>query len=321
MYYHEMEVCCSLGRETFLREPTYYRVFMGKFPDPLPIQYATGSDQNVFFARAMTELAFILKRTSEEIYHSQNRSQVEMAQTALKLDEDLALWKSQLSLVFDLDNTSLTEPETVTKRKIVLKLRYYSARILIHRVFLVASAYQGSSSSFSSNIQLCLNASQETIQLLYDTFLNRPFFRTWWYNTTYAFNSITIILYVLVSHLQKDNSEELLKVVEKSLKIFQAMGGITIARRCMELTQEIFDIAKTSLQQQGKKGPATQSNLGYDITSTAEAAPFLGGGIDIDESNFQTEFFASLIDPTILDTFSANLVNMDLASFENIDFL
>lgn len=123
MYYHEMEVCCSLGRETFLREPTYYSVFMGKFPDPLPSQYASGSDMNVFFARAMTELAYILKRTSEEIYHSPSKSQLDRSQAALKLDEDLVVWKSLLSPVFDLDHTSLTEPETVTKRKIVLKLR------------------------------------------------------------------------------------------------------------------------------------------------------------------------------------------------------
>jgi hypothetical protein len=282
----------------------------------------------------MTELAYILKRTSEDIYHSQSSiSQLDKSAAALRLDRDLLHWKAQLAPVFDLDDTPLTEPESVTKRKIVLKLRFYSVRILIHRSFLVAAAYQGSSSQFAANIQHCLTASRETIHLLYDTFMNRPFFRTWWYNTTYAFNAITIILYVLVSHLQKGNSEELLKVVERSLKIFQAMDGVAVARRCAELTQEIFDVAKISVQSQQQ-----QSQVAPNLRDPDDG-PVQGGGqaavasplipdaqdnvwVDIDASNLQNDFFASLVNPNILDNFGANLaiMDLDLASFENTDF-
>lgn len=335
MYYHEMEVCCSLGRETVLREPPYYSVFMGKFPDPLPSQYATTTDKNVFFARAQTELAYILKRTSEGIYHSPSAiSQLDKSVAALNLDRDLLHWKTQLAPIFDLDDTPLTEPESVTKRKIVLKLRFYSARILIHRPFLVAAAYSGSSSQFVANIQHCLDASRETIHLLYDTFMNRPFFRTWWYNTTYAFNAITTILYVLVSHLQKGSSDELLKVVEKSLKIFQAMDGIAVARRCAELTQEIFDVAKISVQAQQQQSQAPNiTETGDGITQrealpASAAQPVSGprndGDLwgDVDTSNLQNDFFASLVNPDILDNFGTNLANMDMdfVSFENINF-
>ena len=281
----------------------------------------------------MTELAYILKRTSEEIYHSPSAiSQVDKSVAALNLDRDLLQWKAQLAPIFDLDDTPLTEPESVTKKKIVLKLRFYSARILIHRSFLVAAAYQGSSSQLVANIQHCLDASRETIHLLYDTFMNRPFFRTWWYNTTYAFNAITIILYVLVSHLQKGSSEELLKVVEKSLKIFQAMDGIAVARRCAELTQEIFDVAKMSVQAQQNQSQVPNNGGDSLVQGVAQAAPAIqavmdsqdNGNIwgDIDASNLQNDFFASLADPNILDNFGANLANMDLdlASFENVDF-
>ena len=279
----------------------------------------------------MTELAYILKRTSEEIYHSPSAvSQINKSVAALNLDRDLLQWKAQLSPSFDLDDTPLTEPESITKRKIVLKLRFYSARMLIHRPFLVAAAYQGSSSQFSANIRHCLDSSRETIHLLYDTFMNRPFFRTWWYNTTYAFNAITIILYVLVSHLQKGSSEELLQVVEKSLKIFQAMDGIAVARRCAELTQEIFDVAKRSIQAQQNQTQAP--NLGgtgdglveenAQIAVAPRAVPDGDAWGDLDASNLQNDFFASLMNPNILDNFGANLANMDmdLASFENVDF-
>jgi hypothetical protein len=279
----------------------------------------------------MTELAYILKRTSEEIYHSPPTvSQIDKSVAALNLDRDLLQWKAQLAPIFYLDDTPLTEPESVTKRKIVLKLRFYSARILIHRPFLVAAAYQGSSSHFSANIQHCLGSSRETIHLLYDTFMNRPFFRTWWYNTTYAFNAITIILYVLVSHLQKGSSEELLKVVEKSLKIFQAMDGIAVARRCAELTQEIFDVAKMSVQAQQNQTHASslagagdglvKENVQVAVAPQAVPDGDVWGGLDA--SNLQNDFFASLVNPNILDNFGANLAHMDLdlASFENIDF-
>jgi hypothetical protein len=82
------------------------------------------NDNTLFFARANTELAYILKRTSEEIYHSgSTKVQTGKYQAALNIDESLLLWKSQISPEFDFNNVSLTEPETVTKRKIVLKLR------------------------------------------------------------------------------------------------------------------------------------------------------------------------------------------------------
>ena len=162
--------------------------------------------------------------------------------------------------------------------------------------------------------------------------MNRPFFRTWWYNTTYAFNAITIILYVLVSHLQKGSSEELLKVVEKSLKIFQAMDGIAVARRCAELTQEIFDAAKMSVQAQQQQQQAQASNVGGPGEDLMEGnaqhvtapRPVPNENVwgDLDASGLQNDFFASLVNPNILDNFGASLANMDmdLASFENVDF-
>ena len=89
----------------------------------MPSVYAV-NDNALFFARANTELAGILKRISEEIYHNGSTpAQIDKCQAALNLDESLLLWKSQVSSTFDFGNTSLTEPETVTKRKIVLKLR------------------------------------------------------------------------------------------------------------------------------------------------------------------------------------------------------
>lgn len=124
MYYHEVEVCCSLGRETFLREPSYYPVFMAKFGERMPRDFGRDDDYVLFFARSMTELAQILKRTSEDIYHDPMSKPIDQkSQSALALDRMLFLWKQQLAPIFDLESASLTEKEPITKRKLVLKLR------------------------------------------------------------------------------------------------------------------------------------------------------------------------------------------------------
>lgn len=124
MYYHEVEVCCSLGRETFLREPSYYPVFMAKFGERMPRDFGRDDDYVLFFARSMTELAHILKRASEDIYHDPTSKPIDQkSQNALALDKMLLTWKQQLAPIFDLESTSLTEKEPITKRKVVLKLR------------------------------------------------------------------------------------------------------------------------------------------------------------------------------------------------------
>lgn len=70
MYYHEVEVCCSLGREKFLCEPPYYQVFVAKVGEPMPKGFGRNDGHILFYARSMTELAHILKRTSEDVYHN-----------------------------------------------------------------------------------------------------------------------------------------------------------------------------------------------------------------------------------------------------------
>jgi hypothetical protein len=57
----------------------------------MPPIYAK-SDNTLLFTRANTELANILKQTSEEIYHTGSTiAQINKYQAALKLDESLLL--------------------------------------------------------------------------------------------------------------------------------------------------------------------------------------------------------------------------------------
>ena len=72
----------------------------------------------------MTELGFILKKTTQQIYcPTTTVSLEERSKIALELDEELVKWKSQLYPVIDLEGTSLTEREALTKKKMIIKLR------------------------------------------------------------------------------------------------------------------------------------------------------------------------------------------------------
>jgi hypothetical protein len=85
---------------------------------------------------------------------------------------------------------------------------------------------------------------------------------------------MTIILYAVVSHLQKGNSSELLKAVEESLKIFQAMDGIAVARRCAEPTQEIFVVAKIPIEAQQRQRIERNNqtpSLAYAVTGVGSS--------------------------------------------------
>ena len=134
--------------------------------------------------------------------------------------------------MFDHGSEPLTESEIVTKRKIIFKLRFAFAQIMVHRSLLVNAA-NGThiKGKFDANIATCLGTARDTIRFLYDTFRYRPFFRTWWYATTYAFKASGIILYFLVTGVFEDGetAKALVSDTEKALKIFEAMDRITVA--------------------------------------------------------------------------------------------
>ena len=126
MYYHEIEVCSLLGRETVLRDPEHYPVFLAKFGDPI-LETGKLEGESLFFARSNTELARIMRQISETIYHTgsgaEARPQNSRFQAASYLDIKLLQWRQSLNSVLDLSDSSLIEKEDATKRKIILQLR------------------------------------------------------------------------------------------------------------------------------------------------------------------------------------------------------
>ncbi len=142
----------------------------------------------------MVSLAEILNRASDMLYGtSPTQSLAEKSKSAKLLEESLDRWRSEMPLVYRIDKVSLKEPDSVSKRKIVLKLSkcifqyykqvlnipgYYNARILLFRPFLEHKT-NDDRQAFVEHVYSCLEASRQTIQTLYDMYLHRPYFRTW----------------------------------------------------------------------------------------------------------------------------------------------
>jgi hypothetical protein len=164
-----------------------------------------------------------------------------------------------------------------------------------------------------------------------------------WYNTTYAFNAITIILYALVSQLHKGDREELLKYVEKCLRIFHAMDSIAVAKRCAELTKEIYDVAKLSLGHQHTYLSGLPKDLLRDDTpkdakvvyrTTTRTATNMSlpqytsrvlqaNDLPVQDGPIPDQYIASLFDPSIWETLDTNWSSVDLEAspFRNLDDL
>lgn len=153
-------------------------------------------EQNVAMINEMVYFGFLLRRISKEIYHdSKGLNMSQKSGVAIELDALLKRWRDQLPEWLNLDSVSFREPEWASKQKVVLQLSaipswpiavflltknegYLNARILLHRPFLATSTSKDFLSC-DKHVEPCLEAARETIRVLYDSYANRHYFRTW----------------------------------------------------------------------------------------------------------------------------------------------
>ncbi|KAE8363101.1 fungal-specific transcription factor domain-containing protein [Aspergillus caelatus] len=330
IYSHEVEMCCSSGRLDSLKQLDHYQV-------SLPSLKANGSnthdpeaeEDDVAMIPAMVALAQIMSEASHLLYHSPKRPTSEMSQIAMSLDNKLEEWKSNLPSFLNVDAASLNDPEWAFKQKLVLRLRFYNTRILIHRPFLAASTCTAESPNLLQHGHICLTAARTSIQMQYESFLHRIYIRTWWYNTTYALYGAMILLHLILSGFPGINEEELLKDVEKSLEIFDSMTNIVVARRCSEMIREVLDVARACVARRRAvsvvpvlpphvdtniDSSSFETNNDQSVHTRSDMAPLVSQGVDGDfffslfnqdsQPDTRAEILANLVDPTILEDFA-----------------
>ncbi|KIX05571.1 uncharacterized protein Z518_06443 [Rhinocladiella mackenziei CBS 650.93] len=264
----------------------------------------------------MVSFAEILRLAADELYHARlSKPLSEMSKSALRLDQSSVEWRQNLPSSLNLDKSSLSEPEWISKQKVVLKLRFWYTRIILHRQFLIAASTQRDLSSSSTHIDLCVRASRQTISLLYDTYFHRPYFRTW-YNATYTLYASMIILYLLFWDFDRVTRTELIEEVEKSLEILNSMDTIYVARSCSHLIHEMLQIAKKPPRSYASQHRLTNLPAIHNASS-ARANPGPGDKLtanDLGESprnimlhpsaTTQSELLNSLIDFDFLGDFA-----------------
>ncbi|KAJ5917844.1 transcriptional regulator family: Fungal Specific TF [Penicillium verhagenii] len=268
IYSHEIEMCCSSGRLDSMKELNYYQVSLPKLKaserrketfihtynsilTKPQIHYGDldpdAEDNDVAMIPVMVSLAQIMSEASHQLYHSAQCSLSDKSRLAMDLDRRLQEWKSNIPAFLNLDARPLSDPEWAFKQKLVLRLRYYNTRILIHKPFLVASTTNAESAEFQQHLHICLEAARMSIKMQYESFMHRIYIRTWWYNTTYALYGSMILLHLILSNFPGLPDEELLEDVEKSLEIFSSMDDIIVARRCAEMLREVLEVARACL--------------------------------------------------------------------------
>ncbi|KAK7421801.1 hypothetical protein QQX98_002017 [Neonectria punicea] len=118
LYSHETETCSSAGRQSFLREPSHYRIPLPRVPDP--------PGPSLYLISYMVELADILMEVSANACRPDEAATLfQRSERTFTLDERLSTWKSQLRDPLNLEKASLDEAELITKQKIVPRLRLW----------------------------------------------------------------------------------------------------------------------------------------------------------------------------------------------------
>ncbi|KAJ5510662.1 transcriptional regulator family: Fungal Specific TF [Penicillium expansum] len=266
------------GRLDSMKELHYYQTSLPKIKTQVDAEDLDpdAEDHDIAMIPAMVALAQIMSEASHQLYHSMRRSIADKSCLAMALDQRLLEWKATLPAFLNLDAHALNDPEWAFKQKLVLRLRYYNTRILIHKPFLVAATANTDTSSpdLSVHLHTCLAAARMSINMQYESFLHRIYIRTWWYNTTYALYGSMILLHLILSNYPGLPDDELLEDVEKSLQIFSSMGDIIVARRCAEMLREVLEVARTCLAR--RRRSAHRPNHSQDRSQSQSQLPRLG---------------------------------------------
>ncbi|KAJ5780668.1 transcriptional regulator family: Fungal Specific TF [Penicillium paradoxum] len=247
IYSHEIEMCCSSGRLDSMKELHYYQTSLPKLKIDTNDLDPDAEDNDIAMIPVMVALSRIMSEASHQLYHSTRLSLSDKSHLAMSLDHRLLKWKANIPSFLNLDAHALNDPEWAFKQKLVLRLRYYNTRILIHKPFLVAATANTTTPDLSTHLQTCLAAARTSINMQYESFMHRIYIRTWWYNTTYALYGSMILLHLILSNYPNLPDTDLLEDVEKSLQVFSAMDEIIVARRCAEMLREVLEVARTCL--------------------------------------------------------------------------
>jgi len=84
-----------------------------------------------------------------------------------------------------------------------------------------------------------------------------------------------VLLYQILRNPRHESTDSVCEDIELGIEVFQAMGGHQVAKRCLELVSEVYDLAKNVIEETHPQN------------------------VDLNE-----ELFPNLIDPFLLEEFA-----------------
>ncbi|KAJ5720363.1 transcriptional regulator family: Fungal Specific TF [Penicillium malachiteum] len=307
----------SLPPAETMKELHHYQASLPKLKIHFGDHDPDAEDNDIAMIPVMVSLAQIMSEASHQLYHSTQLSLREKSHLAMGLEKRLQDWKSNIPTFLNLDANTLSDPEWAFKQKLVLRLRYYNTRILIHRPFFVASTSNTDSSEFRQHLNICIEAARSSIKMQYESFMHRIYIRTWWYNTTYALYGSMILLHLILSNFPGLPDEELLEDVEKSLEIFSSMDDIIVARRCAEMLREVLDVARTFL----RRRQIQDRDSGSSGSMSRAAQVGIGDGVGIGSSAMQPGYTSGAVQASLTSHSLLPANSIPVTSATESDFL
>jgi hypothetical protein len=97
-----------------------------------------------------------------------------------------------------------------------------------------------------------------------------------------------ILLFYILKNPQSEKIQSACADIEMSIEVFTAMGHHRVAKRCLELVSEVFELAKKAIREN-------------------QAGPSIPISLPVDDG---TEFFTNLIDPFLLGDYAFDEANL-----------
>ncbi len=291
LYSLEVETSFALGRPDGLGSDAYHN-------QPMP----SLNEGETAIITLMVYFSRIAKEVSESIYLS-DVSWDDKTKRANQIETKMHSWLQNLpeAIRFSLSDVHgrsriAKDPLWAKRQRIVLELRFYNVKMVLFRPFLAAAlkSKRVLSPQLEEAVGKCLAAAKSTIELMHEMYRSHTFFRTWWYNTTYALYATSIVLCYATRRASKDEVNQYLELGIRTIEILDTMDESVVAKNSALMVRQVIAAAKTALEfdaRPGVNGRSTDALLIEPAVSEVDAfldenlASFLEIGSDWDFLN------------------------------------
>ncbi|EXJ67589.1 uncharacterized protein A1O5_09602, partial [Cladophialophora psammophila CBS 110553] len=241
----------ALGRPDSLGSDQYHTQYL----PPAVLEESISSPHVLQIVPCMVDLSRIMRKVALDLY-AQPCEMEQKLQRAKALDAELGRWLEQVpphlrpeqQTESGLSLKSRRLASYIKKQSVVLQLRYLNLRMVTHAVFMTdtKSAESDVASSLRECRCRCIQAAEETIDLMYSTFRTDDYFQTWWYNSTYTLYAVSVLLALVFRQLARTREalENLFAHIDRAIMVLQAMDDCLVARSATAIIKRTLARAK-----------------------------------------------------------------------------